>query len=289
VHAPGIIDDAAAAAATHHLLLAHGMAVQALRSVNGATPVGVTLDMHPVRLADDGQPEPLELARLTTDAEVNGLFLEPVLYGRYPEHARTALLPAPDLIADGDLATISQPVDLLGVNYYSPVFLRAGDPDDLRRLEEPARCQLPGVVEFRPADLDRTAMDWLVDPDGLYELLLQISDSAPALPLYITENGCASEDYVDASGAVNDVDRIGYLHQHLAAAGRALKAGVNLAGYHVWSLLDNFEWAWGYQRRFGIVFVDFETQRRIPKQSAKFYGDVVRANAVPPFRLNAVV
>jgi beta-glucosidase len=289
VHAPGIADDAAAAAATHHLLLAHGMAVQALRSVNGATPVGITLDMHAVRLVDGAQPETLELARRATDAELNGLLLEPVLHGRYPEHARTALLPPPELIADGDLATISQPVDFLGVNYYSPVFLRAGDPDDLRRYEEPARCRLPGVVEYRPADLDRTAMDWLVDPEGLYELLLQISDAAPGLPLYITENGCASEDYVDASGTVNDVDRIGYLHQHLVAAARALKAGVNLAGYYVWSLLDNFEWAWGYQRRFGIVFVDFETQRRIPKQSAKFYTDVVRANAVPPFPPDAVV
>jgi beta-glucosidase len=289
VHAPGIADDAAAAAATHHLLLAHGMAVQALRSVNGATPVGITLDMHPVRLVDGAQPETVERARRATDAELNGLFLEPVLHGRYPERARTTLLPAPELIADRDLATISQPVDFLGVNYYSPVFLRAGDPNDLRRYEEPARCRLPGVVEYRPADLDRTAMDWLVDPEGLYELLLQISDAAPGLPLYITENGCASEDYVDASGVVNDVDRIGYLHQHLVAAARAVKAGVNLAGYYVWSLLDNFEWAWGYQRRFGIVFVDFETQRRIPKQSAKFYTDVVRANAVPPFPPDAVV
>jgi beta-glucosidase len=288
VHAPGVADDAAAAAATHHLLLAHGLAAQALRSVHGETPVGITLDMHPVRLADGSAPDALEQARLVTDAELNGLFLEPVLHGRYPEHARAVLLPGPELIASSDFATIKQPIDFLGVNYYSPVFLRAGDPGDLRRYEEPARCELPGVVEYRPADLDRTAMDWLVDADGLYELLIQVSDAAPGLPLYITENGCAAEDYVDPAGEVNDLDRISYLHQHLGAAARAVKAGVNLAGYFVWSLLDNFEWAWGYQRRFGIVYVDFETQRRIPKNSARFYADVVRANAIPAFVLDAV-
>jgi beta-glucosidase len=287
VHAPGVADDAAAAAATHHLLLAHGLAAQALRSVRGETPVGITLDMHPVRLAEGSAPDELEQARLVTDAELNGLFLEPILHGRYPKHTRAVLLPGPELIAEGDFATIRQPIDLLGVNYYSPVFLRAGDPDDLRRFEEPARCELPGVVEYRPADLDRTAMDWLVDADGLYELLVQVSDAAPGLPLYITENGCAAEDYVDPAGEVNDLDRISYLHQHLGAAARAVKAGVNLAGYYVWSLLDNFEWAWGYQRRFGIVYVDFETQRRIPKNSARFYADVVRANAVPAFPLDA--
>jgi beta-glucosidase len=286
VHAPGLTNDAAAAAATHHLLVAHGLAAQALRSVHAGTPVGITLDMHPVRIPDGTPSEAVEQARLATDAELNGLFLEPVLRGRYPEHARRSLLPGPELIEDGDFATIRQPIDFLGVNYYSPAYLRAGDPDDLRQYEEPARCELPGVVEYRPAGLDRTAMGWLVDAEGLYELLVQVSDAAPGLPLYITENGCAAEDYVDASGAVNDVDRIEYLHQHLEAAARSIKAGVNLAGYFVWSLLDNFEWSWGYQRRFGIVYVDFETQRRIPKNSARFYADVARANTVPAFPLD---
>ncbi|HTX85994.1 MAG TPA: GH1 family beta-glucosidase [Streptosporangiaceae bacterium] len=281
VHAPGLTDDGAAAAATHHLLLAHGLAAQALRSVHPATPVGITLDMHPVRLPDGTQPEFVEKAWLATDAELNGLFLEPVLHGHYPANARAVLLPDASVIADSDMDTIRQPIDFLGVNYYSPVFLRAGDPSDLRVNEELARCELPGVVEYRPAELDRTPMGWLVDPDGLYDLLLQVSGQAPGLPLYITENGCAAEDYVDPLGEVRDLERISYLHQHLEAAARAIKAGVNLAGYYVWSLLDNFEWGWGYQRRFGIVFVDFETQRRIPKASAQFYSEVVRANAVP--------
>jgi beta-glucosidase len=115
----------------------------------------------------------------------------------------------------------------------------------------------------------------------LYDLLLQVSGRAPGIPLYITENGCAAEDYVDPLGVVNDQERISYLHAHLDASARAVEAGVNLAGYYVWSLLDNFEWGWGFQKRFGIVFVDFETQRRIPKNSAHFYSEIVRANAVP--------
>ncbi len=211
-----------------------------------------------------------------------------MLHGRYPSTREASLLPTADLIADGDLETIRQPIDFLGVNYYAPVYLRAGDPDDLRRDEEPARCELPGVVEYRPAELERTPMGWLVDADGLYDLLVQLSEAAPGLPLYITENGCAAEDYVDPEGDVNDVERVRYLHQHLDAAARAIKDGVNLAGYYVWSLLDNFEWGWGYQRRFGIIFVDFETQRRIPKSSARFYSEVVRANAIPPYSEVAV-
>ena len=128
VHAPGLTDSTAAAAATHHLLLAHGLAAQAVRSVRADVPVGITFDMHPVRLPDGAQPEAVQKAWQATDAELNGLFLEPVLLGRYPEHARAVLLPDEALIADGDMQTIRQPVDFLGVNYYSPVYLRAGDP-----------------------------------------------------------------------------------------------------------------------------------------------------------------
>jgi beta-glucosidase len=280
-HAPGLRDADAAAAATHHLLLGHGLATSALRSLNTAE-VGITLDLHPVGVLGNGRPGDLETARLITDAVVNGIYLEPVLRGRYPEHAPAAMLPPPALVADGDLETISQRLDFLGVNYYSPIFLRAGDPDDLRRNEEPSRCGMPGVVEYRPPELERTSMGWLVDPDGLYELLVEVSKQAPGLPLYITENGRAAEDYVNPQGEVDDIERVRYLHTHLEAAARAIKDGVSLAGYFVWSLLDNFEWAWGYQKRFGIVFVDFGSQHRIPKSSARFYAGVARANALPP-------
>jgi len=278
-HAPGLRDAEAAAAVTHHLLLGHGLAAQALRSL-GAAEVGITLDVHPVRVLGDGSAA-LEQARLITDAAANGLYLEPVLHGRYPEHAPADLLPPSSLIADGDLETIKQPLDFLGVNYYSPVFLRAGDPADLRRNENPARCRVPGVVEYLPEDLERTNMGWLVDPSGLHQILVDISEQAPGLALYVTENGRAAEDYVTPEGEVNDVERVKYLHTHLEAVARAIKDGANLAGYFVWSLMDNFEWGWGYSKRFGIVFVDFGTQRRIPKASARFYSNVVRANAIP--------
>ena len=283
-HAPGLRDADAAAAATHHLLLGHGLATQALRDA-GAAEVGITLDLHPVRVLGDGGPgldaAELERGRLITDAAANGIYLEPVLHGRYPVHAPEALLPPPSLVADGDLETICQPLDFLGVNYYSPVFLRAGDPSDLRRNERHARCRVPGVVEYLPEELDRTPMGWLVDASGLHQILVDVSKQAPGLPLYVTENGCAAEDYVNPQGEVNDVERVKYLHTHLEAAARAIKDGANLAGYFVWSLMDNFEWGWGYQKRFGIVFVDFGTQRRIPKASAAFYANVVRANAIP--------
>jgi beta-glucosidase len=125
-------------------------------------------------------------------------------------------------------------------------------------------------------------MGWLVDPSGLHDLLVDLSKEAPGLPVYVTENGCAAEDYVNPQGEVNDVERVRFLHAHLEAAARAIQDGASLAGYFVWSLLDNFEWAWGYSKRFGIVFVDYGTQRRIPKASARFYSGVVGANAVPP-------
>ncbi len=281
-HAPGLADDAAAAAATHHLLLGHGLATRALRDVlPGGGRVGITFDLHPVLVLGEQHSESLEQARSITDAALNGLYLEPVLRGSYPAQAPAHLVPPAALIAPGDMETISQPIDFIGVNYYAAVYLRAGDPDDLRRNELVPKCAVPRVVEYRPSQLERTAMGWLVDPDGLYELLVRLSKDAPDLPLYITENGRAAEDYVDPEGAVHDPERVRYLHEHLEAAARAVKDGVNLAGYFVWSLLDNFEWGWGYQKRFGIVFVDFGTQRRIPKSSAGFYSQVARANAVP--------
>jgi beta-glucosidase len=280
-HAPGLRDPEAATAATHHLLLGHGLATRALRDL-GAAEVGITLDLHPIRsLGGTGEGD-VESARLITDAMVNGLYLEPVLSGRYPVHAPADMLPPPALIADGDMEIISQRLDFLGINYYSPVFLRAGDPADLRRNEVPARSGALDVVEYRPGQLERTTMGWLVDADGLYEILLDVSKQAPGLPLYITENGRAAEDYVNPLGEVDDIERVRYLHMHLQAAARAIRDGASLAGYYVWSLLDNFEWAWGYQKRFGIVFVDFGTQRRIPKSSARFYAEIARANAVPP-------
>ena len=280
-HAPGLTDDAAARAATHHLLLGHGLATAALRAVLPAgTPVGITLDLHGVRVAGDRRG--LEEAIAITEAQTDALFFEPVVNGRYPAAAPAAVLPLAPLVRDGDLETISAPIDFLGVNYYAPIYLRHGDPTDLRADEVPARCGLPGVVEYRPPHLERTPMGWLVDADAFHGLLTELAERAPGLPLFITENGCAAEDYINPDGAVDDRERVRYLHAHLDACGRAIADGVPLAGYFVWSLLDNFEWAYGYQKRFGIVFVDFSTQQRTPKRSAEFYAGVARANRVPP-------
>ena len=275
-HAPGKTDDALAAAATHHLLLGHGLALEAMRSVLPAgVPIGIALDLHPIRAAGDDAVQ----AAAVVDAEVNRIFLEPVLHGTYPEAARDELLPAPELIEPGDMAAICAPVDFLGLNYYSPHYVRLGDWDDLRQGES-ALPDHPGVVNYLPPEIPQTTMGWLVEPDGLYDALSALHREAPDLPLYITENGCASEDYVTPEGDVNDFDRVAYLNGHLDAAWRAIQDGVNLSGYFHWSLMDNFEWARGYQPRFGLYFVDFGTQRRLPKRSAAVYSRVARTNSL---------
>ena len=276
-HAPGKTDMGLAAAATHHLLLGHGLAMQAMRAVlPEGGQVGISLDLHPIRAAGEHAAD----AAAVADAEQNRIFLEPVLHGSYPGLARAEMLPPPALIDPGDMQLISAPVDFLGVNYYSPHYVRLGDWEDLRRDESPLAGH-PGVVTYLPADLPHTVMGWIVEPDGLYDTLRALNREAPGLPLYITENGCAADDYVDPEGRINDFDRVEYLHGHFDAAWRAIRDGVNLAGYFVWSLLDNFEWARGYQRRFGLYFVDFGTQRRIPKASAGFYSVVASTNALP--------
>ncbi len=264
VHAPGHADDALAAAATHHLLVGHGLAVARLRAAIPDVRVGITLDMHAVRALDPDAEEAATIA----DAEQNRIFSDPILHGRYPAKAREHLLPPPSLIRDGDMELASAPIDFLGINYYSPHYVKLADPAGLRAGETPIAGR-PGVVMYNPKCLPRTSMGWLIEPDGLYDTLVTVaSEIAPGCSLYVTENGCAAEDYVTPEGVVDDFERVEYLHGHLAAAWRAIQDGVPLAGYFYWSLHDNFEWAWGYQKRFGLVFVEYETQRRILKRSA---------------------
>jgi beta-glucosidase len=275
-HAPGKTDVGLAAAATHHLLLAHGLAVEMIRAaLPGRMRVGIAIDVHPVRAADADAAQ----AAAAVDAE-DRIFLEPVLHGSYPEAVRPELLPGAELIEPDDMACISAPIDFLGLNYYRPYYVRLGDWDDLRRGESPLPGH-PGVVNYVPPELTQTNMGWIIEPDGLYDTLQAVDRDAPRLPLYITENGCAADDYVTPEATVNDDDRIAYLEGHLDAAWRAIQDGVNLVGYFHWSLMDNFEWARGYQRRFGLYFVDFGTQRRLPKRSAGFYSEVARTNALP--------
>jgi beta-glucosidase len=276
-HAPGRRDPELAAAATHHTLLGHGLALQALRaSLPGTVPIGIALDPHPYRaIGDDAEPVADQL-----DAEHNRICLDPVLQGSYPAQARPELLPPDELIHAGDMELISAPIDFLGVNYYRPHHIRRGDWLDLRAGETPLPDQ-PGFVEYLAPERPRTTMDWPVEPDSLHGLLLRLHAESGGLPLYITENGCAADDYVNPEGEVNDSERVEYIHGHLDAALRAIDDGVNLAGYFYWSLMDNFEWAWGYRRRFGLYYVDFGTQRRLPKRSAAFYSEIARSGELP--------
>ncbi|HJS97208.1 MAG TPA: GH1 family beta-glucosidase [Solirubrobacteraceae bacterium] len=277
-HAPGKTDYGLAAAATHHLLLGHGLALEAMRSsLPGRTAVGISLDLHPVRPTSDDALD----AAAVLDAEHNRIFLEPVLHGTYPARARAELLPPAELIKPGDMRTISAPVDFLGLNYYSPYYIGVGDSDDLRQGESPLPGH-PGLVNYVPPELPTTPMGWLIEPGGLYDTLVALDREAPRLPIFITENGCASDDYITPEGEVNDLERVEYLRGHLEAAWRAIQDGVNLAGYFHWSLMDNFEWARGYQRRFGLFFVDFPSQRRLAKRSARFYSEVARTGVLPP-------
>jgi len=276
-HAPGLTDPALAVAANHHLLLAHGRAVTALRAASPSpAQVGITLNLAVNRPMS---PEAADLCD-ELDARQNGVYLGPLLRGEYPSRLTCDYSPAKveGLVRDGDFAIIGAPVDFLGVNFYAPHYVGIRPDGQARRGEQLIG---PRQVFVQPEGLPVTAMNWLVDASSFHELLVRLGDEAPGLALYITENGSAWYDYVTQDGTVEDFERVQYLRDHLAAVHQAIADGVNLRGYFAWSLLDNFEWAEGYAKRFGLVYVDFGTQRRILKRSGEFYGSVVRANALP--------
>ncbi|MCX4985225.1 GH1 family beta-glucosidase [Streptomyces sp. NBC_00572] len=271
VHAPGRTSALASLRAAHHLNLAHGLAARTLRgSLPGAAEVSLTLNLHAVR-ASSQSPEDLDAAR-RIDAVGNRIFLDPVFHGRLPADLvrDTASVTDWSFVQDGDLATAAAPIDSLGINYYSPSVVGAGTSESPSPWAGAERH-----VRFEPAPGPRTAMDWPVDADGLHELLIRLRDELPNVPLVITENGAAYDDYADPSGQVKDPERVAYLHAHLAAVHRALADGADVRGYFLWSLLDNFEWAYGYSKRFGIVHVDFATQRRTLKDSARWYAEAI--------------
>ncbi|MCW3841520.1 GH1 family beta-glucosidase [Micromonospora yasonensis] len=259
VHAPGrmLLFDAFPVA--HHQLLGHGLAVSALRA-RGSTPVAIANNYSPVRLA--GETDADRAAGAAYDALHNRLFTDPLLGLGYPEELGLDQA----LIRDGDLDVIAAPIDVLGVNYYNPTGIRAAEEGS------------PLPFEIAPLDdYPRTAFDWPVVPDGLRDLLRQLRDRyGDALPpIQVTESGCAYDDGPDADGRVDDPDRIAYLDGHLRAVREAIDAGVHVTGYFVWSLLDNWEWAEGFTKRFGLVHVDFATQRRTPKSSYAWFRDQV--------------
>jgi len=286
VHAPGRTNGADALAAVHHLNLAHGLATQAIRAQLPEAQVSVTHNLHVIHPADPGSADDLDIVR-RLDALGNRAFLGPELEGAYPDDllADTARVTDWGFVHEGDLKDIHQPLDLLGINYYTTSVARKWDGVSPRDLEDghqgSENTPWVGVddVDFVRELGPRTEMGWLVDPAGLTELLVRTARTYPDLPLLVTENGAAFADSVDADGQVRDSQRVDYVSAHLAAIMDAIDAGADVRGYQLWSLLDNFEWAWGYARRFGVVRVDYETQARIVKDSAKFYADVIRANA----------
>jgi beta-galactosidase len=261
VHAPGRALMLDALPTAHHQLLAHGLAVSALRG-QGAEKIAISNHYIPAWPATDS-PEDL-LAAGAFDTLINRLFTEPILLGRYPD---LSALGSPDLsyVQDGDLEIVSAPIDALGVNYYQPnVLAHISDsplPFDIR------------PVEGHPT----TGMGWPIVPDGLRSLLVTLRDSyGSALPpIYITENGCSFDDAPGPDGTVDDQQRIAFLGSHLSAVAAAMADGVDVRGYFVWSLLDNFEWSEGYHPRFGLVHVDYETQKRTPKASYAWYRDLI--------------
>ncbi|WP_448631599.1 GH1 family beta-glucosidase [Cellulomonas soli] len=290
VHAPGVADDAAALAAVHHLNLAHGLAGRAIRDVLGQdTPVSITLNLHVTR-ADSDSPQDVE-AKRRIDTIANEVFLQPLLEGRYPEQvfADTAHLSDWSFVQDGDLDLIRIPIDLLGVNYYATGRVKHGTPPvgdgtpgpDGHRSSEKSPWTGADQVEWLPLPGPHTAMGWNIESDGLVELLLGLAERYPSVPLAITENGAAFYDTLSADGRVHDRDRVDYLHDHVDAVGEAMDKGADVRGYFVWSLMDNFEWAYGYDRRFGIVHVDYDTLERTVKDSARWYRELVRTRTIP--------
>ncbi|MEW1719426.1 GH1 family beta-glucosidase [Streptomyces sp. NPDC093109] len=287
VHAPGRTDPLAALRAAHHLNLGHGLATQALRSVLPAdSQVSVSLNPSCVR-ARTQSPGDLD-ARRRIDALANRVFSGPMLSGAYPEDlfADTARLTDWSFVQSGDEALCKQPLDSLGINYYTPAVVSAStDPTAERHDGHGAsdHSPWPGVdsIAFHQPPGELTEMGWSVDPTGMYELLMRYSREAPGVPLQITESGAAYDDKPDADGVVHDPERIRYLHSHLSAVRRAMNDGADVRGYFLWSLLDNFEWAYGYTKRFGVVRVDFDTQRRTPKSSAQWYAQLAATGVLP--------
>ncbi len=275
VHAPGRTEPRAAVAAAHHLLLAHGLGVDALRSeVRGDAEVGLTLNPYPVVPASE-LAEDLDAAR-RVDGVANRLWYDAVLRGAYPDDTLEDFSAVSDLahIRDGDLAQISRPIDALGINYYRRHHVRgvAG------ASAAPPHSQWPGSpdVELLEPAGQQTDGRWAIEPDGLLEALHALADAYDVPPLYIDEVGAAYADHRGADGDVHDPGRVAFLEAHLDAALQAVEDGIDVRGFFVWSLLDNFEWAEGYGNRFGIVHVDFDTLERTEKDSARWFRQVAQ-------------
>ncbi len=266
-HAPGHASRQEGLDVAHHLLLSHGWAVPALREAGANVHAGIVLNLAP-KVPASSHPADVAAARLEDGAQ-NRWFLDPLAGRGYPEAAVAALGWDPAVVREGDLDAIAVPVDFLGINYYNRNVVKSPAVDDAERL--------PPVTEEVP---ESTEMGWEVYPPGLYDTLTRVAHHYGFGPLYVTENGAAMPDEAGPHGLVDDQDRISYLDRHFRQAHRAIADGVDLRGYFVWSLMDNFEWAYGYSKRFGIYHVDFDTLERKPKASAGWYRAAVERNGL---------
>jgi beta-glucosidase len=275
-HAPGARDEATAVKVAHHTLLAHARAMEVIRATAPLAKAGITLNLSDVLPASD-RPVDAAAAR-HVDLFENRVFLGPLFRGSYPKDAYEFWSGVTDFgfIRDGDLAAMSRPMDFLGVNFY----------EQHRVMHDPAHVNGPsnlvrGARKLAP-EPPITAGEVAIRPEALYSVLTRLHrEWTQGLPLWITESGVALHDYVGPDGRCHDPERIGYYDGYFRAAARAIHEGVPLEGYIVWSLMDNFEWAAGYRLRFGIVYVDYATQKRLPKSSAMWFRQVISANAVP--------
>jgi len=288
-HAPGIQDPESGLAAGHHLLLAHGLATRELRSLDPSLKLGITLNLTVADPVDPTDVGDLDAAR-RIDGQFNRFFLDPIFRGEYPEDvlADVAHLGFEKYVLPGDLDTISAPIDALGVNYYHGEAVSV-HPVEVQMStaapsERPKRSPFPAAddVYWHLRELPLTGMGWEVQPEGLTRLLTRIDAeyTGGAVKLYVTENGAAYDDEPAADGAVHDAERAEFLRLHLAAILDAVDQGVNVYGYFYWSLMDNFEWAWGYHKRFGIVRVDYDTQERTLKDSALEYQRIIATRSL---------
>ncbi|MGW7200899.1 GH1 family beta-glucosidase [Streptomyces chryseus] len=259
--APGLTDITAAVRASYHLLLGHGLATRALRAAAPGARIGIVNNLSTVAPATDSDAD--RAAARRADGHTNRWWLDPVHGRGFPADMIDVYgVDLPERA--GDLATIAQPLDWLGLNYYFPAVV-TDDPDG----------PYPFARQTRRPGVPRTGMDWEVDAGGIETLLMRLTDEYGARRLYVTENGSAYPDTVLADGTVDDRERTAYLREHLAACARAVRRGAPLAGYYAWSLLDNFEWAYGYDKRFGLVHVDYATQRRTIKGSGHHYAGII--------------
>ena len=288
-HAPGLQDPELGLAAGHHLLLGHGLAVRDLRAADPSLQLGVTLNLTVADPVDPTDAADVDAAR-RIDGQFNRFFLDPIFRGEYPQDVMddVAHLGFEKYLIEGDLGIIATPIDALGVNYYNGSAV-SGQPDPAQvqntaPVERPTRSPFPAADDAHShrRGLPVTAMDWEVQPEGLTRLLVRLKDeyTGTAVKLYITENGAAYDDVVEADGSIHDVERTEFLRSHLDAILDAIDEGVRVYGYFYWSLMDNYEWTFGYHKRFGIVRVDYETQERTPKDSALEYKRIIGDRAL---------